>query len=80
MEEIKINDEIAVLAIPDSVVIQMQSVFDNEGETHQGEVFVGLTPQDAIKLANAILHAAANLPVEPDDFYMDDGSINPAYA
>lgn len=64
MSHTDITETLHVGACPDGVVVWTTEACTNEGETLPFEVNLVLAPDEAIKFANAILHAAANLPEE----------------
>lgn len=85
MDPIQINSELEVAVCPDNVLITMTGACTENGETLSYETFLLLGAEDAVKFANAILAAVPNIPEEdlshvPDDLYLEDGSLNPAYA
>lgn len=85
MDPISINEDTTVVAAPDMVIITSTAACTEKGEELTFEVYLALWPDEAVKFANAILNAAANRPEEdlshiPDDLFLEDGSLNPAYA
>ena len=85
MDPININEELEVSVCPENVLITMTGACTEDGATVPHETFLLLSAEDAIKFANAILAAVPNIPEEdmsdiPADLYLEDGSLNPAYA
>lgn len=64
MNQFDISETIHVGACPDGVIVWTTEACSNGGETIPFEVNLVLAPDEAVKFANAILHAAANLPQE----------------
>lgn len=85
MDPIEINETLEVAVCPDHVLVTMTGACTEDGATLPHETFLLLNSEDAVKFANAILAAVPNIPEEdlshvPDDLYLEDGSLNPAYA
>lgn len=64
MQQIQINETLTVGAAPEVVIATMTGAVREDGSTVPFEVFLLLEQGEAIRFANAILHAAANLPEE----------------
>jgi hypothetical protein len=60
----KIDDTLLVRGAPETVIIETSAACCETGDILAFKVYLLLPPADAIKFANAILHAAANLPEE----------------
>lgn len=64
MDQIVINDTLNVGASPDAVIVGTTGACDVDGVGIGVEAFLILSREDAVQLAQALMHAVANLPEE----------------